>query len=146
MFTKLVRYALFMEADNKSRMSNYMYSVSNSVVKDYRTAMQIKGKDLTSPLGHAHYIKEQKCKQMERENRRPKIIYYNFSYPSFEDGTCSSFYQKFSSPPPSLASAPVPKFKQESRDRVSGSKPRVVCIVVILICSIGNMVRIIRLV
>ena len=53
MFTQLARYAPHVVADNRSKMSKFVSGVSNSVVKECRTAMLISEMDLSRMMVHA---------------------------------------------------------------------------------------------
>lgn len=50
----------------------------------------------------------------KRENKRARKGSFNFSQPKLESGNRFQFHQKFLVPAPSLAGAPVPKFKKYS--------------------------------
>ncbi len=52
-FTRLVRYAPSMVADNRSRMSKFVFSVSDSMIKEYRTDILIKEMDLPILMIHS---------------------------------------------------------------------------------------------
>lgn len=71
---------------------------------------------------HAQQIEEQKIKERERGNKRARTSSFNFSQPRSEGGNRPQFHQRSSAPAPSSASAPVPKFRNDNKDRAPGSK------------------------
>ena len=75
-----------MVADNRSIISKFVSSVSDSVVKECRTAMLIKKIDLSIIMLYAQQIKKKKLKEKERQNKRVKIGDFNFSHQRSDDG------------------------------------------------------------
>ena len=102
-----------------------MLGVSDSVVKECRTAMLISEMDLSRLMVHAKQIEKQKIKKWERGNKRARTGSFNFNQPKLESGNRPQFYQRSTAPAPSSASAPVPKFKNDNRDREPGSKSQI---------------------
>ena len=122
-FTQLARYAPYVVAGSKSRMSKCVSWVNDSMVKECRTAILISEIDLARLMIHAQQIEEQKYKESEKQNKKARIGSFNFSQPKLESGNRSGFHPKSSVPAPSSASAPVPKFRDGNRDRAPGPKP-----------------------
>ena len=52
-FTQLARYISTLVADNRSRMSKFVFGVADSMVKECKTAMLIKKMDLSKLMVHA---------------------------------------------------------------------------------------------
>ena len=77
-FTQLARYAPTIVADNRSIMSKFVYGVSESMVKEYETAMLIKEMDLFRFMVHDQQIEEEKLKEKERENKKAKQVVLTF--------------------------------------------------------------------
>ncbi|PHT40462.1 Glyoxysomal fatty acid beta-oxidation multifunctional protein MFP-a [Capsicum baccatum] len=61
-FTKLARYAPNVVSDDWTRMSKFVSSIADSMVKECRTAMLIKEIDLSMLMDHAYQIEEKKFK------------------------------------------------------------------------------------
>lgn len=59
-----------MIVDNRSKMSKFVYGISNSVVKECRTAMLISEMDLSRLIVLAQQMEEQKIKERERKQKR----------------------------------------------------------------------------
>lgn len=123
-FTQLARYAPNVVFDDGSRMSKFVSSVVDGVVKKCRTTMLIKEIDFSRLMAHSQQVEEQKAKEKERENKRARTCSFNFAQPRSGSGNRPQFLQKSSSPAPSSASALVPKFRNDNRDRPPGSKPQ----------------------
>ncbi|WMV08461.1 hypothetical protein MTR67_001846, partial [Solanum verrucosum] len=77
----------------KDRMSKFVTSVEETIVKEYRTSMLIKEMNISRLMTHAQLIEKEKVKESARE-----------------------------SPAQSPASTPEPKFRQENGDMAPGSK------------------------
>ncbi|KAF3632004.1 hypothetical protein FXO38_26336 [Capsicum annuum] len=73
---------------------------------------------------HAQQIKKHKIKERGRENKIARTESFIFIQPKSTDGNHSQFNQRSPVPTPSSASAPVPKFRNDNRDRAPGSKSR----------------------
>lgn len=71
---------------------------------------------------YAQKIEKAKNKGRERKNKRARTSSFNFTQPKSKGGNRSQFHPKYSVPALSLASAPVPKFKNDNKDRALGSK------------------------
>lgn len=106
-------------------MSKFMSGVSDSVVKKCRTTMLISEMDLSRLMVHAQQIKEHKIKERESGNKKARMDSFNFNQLKSQGGNHPQFHQRFSSPVPSSASAPVPKFRNDNRDKALGSKSQV---------------------
>ncbi|PHT36532.1 hypothetical protein CQW23_24232 [Capsicum baccatum] len=121
-FTQLARHAPHVIADSKSKMSKFVSSVSDSVVKEFRNAILIKEIDLSRLMVHAQKIEEHKTKDKDRESKRTRINSFSFPQPKSEGQNYPQFYPKSSIPAPSSICAPMPKFRNNNRDRAPGSK------------------------
>ena len=109
-------------ADSRSKMSKFVSGVSSCVVKECRTAMLIKKMDISRIMVHDQQIEEAKNKEKEREKKRVRTGSFNFAQPKSESRNHSQFHLKSLVPTPSSSSALVPKFMNDYRDRVPGSK------------------------
>lgn len=78
--------------------------------------MLIKEMDLSTLMVHAQQIEKEKVKEKESENKRARTGSFNFAQPRSESGNRPQFRQK------SSASASVPKFRNDNRDRAPSSK------------------------
>ncbi|KAF3654391.1 hypothetical protein FXO38_15181 [Capsicum annuum] len=90
-FTQLARYAPYVVADSRSRMSKFIYGVSEGVIKECRTMMLIKEIDISRLMVYAQQIEEAKNKEREKENKRTRIGSFNFTQPNSEGGNRSYF-------------------------------------------------------
>ncbi|KAF3647993.1 hypothetical protein FXO37_19686 [Capsicum annuum] len=73
-------------------------------------------------INHAQKIEEHKIRTRERQNKRARSSIFSFNQPKLEGGNCLQFHPKPTILAPSSASAPVPKFKDGSRDLAPSSK------------------------
>ena len=85
--------------------------------------MLIKKMDKSRSMFHDQQIEEAKNRKKERENKRARIVSFNFAQPKLEGRNYSQFCHKSLVPTSSSVSAPVPKFRDGNRDRVPGPKP-----------------------
>ena len=123
-FTQLARYGSHVVADNRSKMSKFVSGVYDSVVKECRTTMLISEMDLSRIMVHAQQIEEQKIKDRERGNKRARTSSFNFNQQKSKGGNRPQFHQRSIAQTPSSASAPIPKFQNDNRDRAPGPKPQ----------------------
>lgn len=123
-FTQLTRYAPNMVADNRSKMSKFMFGVYDSIVKKCRISMLISKMDLSRLMFLAQYIEEKNIKKRERKQESQNRQLY-FSMAKLEGGNRSQFQQRSLALAPFSSSVPVPKFKSNNRDGAPGSKYQV---------------------
>lgn len=109
-FTPLSKYAPHVVVDSRSKMSKFVFGVSNSMVKECRTAMLIKVIYIPRLMAYAQKIEEDKNKK-EREDKKARIGSINFVQPNSEGGNHSQFHPKSLILAPSSAIAPMPNFK-----------------------------------
>ncbi|KAF3653003.1 putative ribonuclease H protein-like [Capsicum annuum] len=67
-FTQLARYAPHVVANSRSKMSTFMFGVSNSMIKKYRTTMLIREMGLSKLMVHAYQIEDQKIKERKKKS------------------------------------------------------------------------------
>ena len=73
-FTQLARYAPYVVADNRSRISKFVFGVSDSMVKECRTVMLIKEMDISKLIVHAQQIEEAKNKKRRGRIKEQKQV------------------------------------------------------------------------
>ena len=123
-FTQLSRYAPYVVADSRAKMSKFVSGVNNSVVNECRYAMLNSDMNIARLMTHAQQIEEKKIKIEEKQNKRARIGSFNFAQPKSEGGSHSQFCPKSVVLAPSSSSAPAPRFKDGNRDRMLGSKSK----------------------
>ena len=88
-FTQLARYAPHVVADSGSKMSKFVFGVSDSIVKECRTAMLIREIEFSRLMVHAQQYYANK---RERENKKARMGSFSFSQPRSEGGNRPQFY------------------------------------------------------
>lgn len=69
-FTKLSKYAPFMVADPRARMSKFISDVSDLVPKECKMAMLVKEMDISRLMTYTEQIEKEKRKERARESKR----------------------------------------------------------------------------
>ncbi|XP_049377997.1 uncharacterized protein LOC125842713 [Solanum stenotomum] len=107
-----------MVVDSSARMSKFVSSVSEMMVKECRTAMLIGDMDISRLIVHAQQIEEDKLKENSRETKRARTSDGNFSHVRSDGHDRPRFRQRFFGQ--SFPNAP-PKF---NKDGVCNPKPQ----------------------
>ncbi|KAF3642965.1 hypothetical protein FXO38_20838 [Capsicum annuum] len=121
-FTQLARYTSHVVADNKAKMSKFIYGVNKSVVNQCRFAMLNSDMNIARFMNNAQQIEEHKIKMREKQNKRAKKGSFNFAQPKSEGENRSQFHPNSLILALSLVSASASKFRDGNRDRAPGSK------------------------
>lgn len=79
-FTKLSKYALFMIADLRSRMSKFFFGVLELVTKECKTSMLVKELDIFYLMTYAEQIKEEKLRESAKVSKRDQVEGGGFSH------------------------------------------------------------------
>jgi len=95
-FGQLSRYSPTMIADPRARISNFVSSVSDMLVKEYRTAMLIYDMDISHLMFHAQQLEEKKLKERSREAKRERTGDGNFSHSRSDGHSRSKFCKRLS--------------------------------------------------
>lgn len=64
-FIKLSKYALFMIADLRARMSKFIFSISEVMSKEYKISMLVKEMDISRLMTYAEKIEEEKVRERQ---------------------------------------------------------------------------------
>src|SRR5688572_23777889 len=72
-FTKLSKYAPSLVADPRVKMSMFMSGVSSTLLQECRTAVLNKEMDLARLMTYFAQIEEDKLKDLNRNNKRPRV-------------------------------------------------------------------------
>lgn len=78
-FTQLVKFPPALLLDSRAHMSKFVTGLSDLVVKECRTFMLIRDKDISHLMTHAQEIETEKLKKRDRENKRAKIDHFKYS-------------------------------------------------------------------
>ncbi|XP_055814547.1 uncharacterized protein LOC129884242 [Solanum dulcamara] len=119
-FTKFLKYAPFIVADHRARMSKFILGVSDLVLKECRTTILIKEMNMPTLMTHAKQIKKEKLKKRSRgESNRARTDGEKFSHGKSSNDGLPQFLQKYICK--NSFNTLAPKF---SKDRVSNPNPQ----------------------
>lgn len=90
-FNKLSKYAPFMVADPRSRISKFIFRVIDLVSKKCKTAMLIKEIDISHLMTYMEKIRDRKLREHDRESKRDRIKGGGFSHQKAESGGHGKF-------------------------------------------------------
>ncbi|KAH0633127.1 hypothetical protein KY284_035913 [Solanum tuberosum] len=121
-FNQLSRYATHMVADSRAQMNKFLYGVSDLVKTECRNAMLLGDKNISRLMTHAQQVEGDKLREQAKETKKARTGNYEYAQQKSGGGNRSHFQQKSSTPAPSSASVPSPRFRKDQNSRTSGSK------------------------
>uniref|UniRef100_M1DCU8 Gag-pol polyprotein n=1 Tax=Solanum tuberosum TaxID=4113 RepID=M1DCU8_SOLTU len=111
-----------MVADSRAQMNKFLYGVSDLVKTECRNAMLLGDMNISRLMTHAQQVEGDKLREHAKETKKARTGNYEYSQQKLCGGNRSQFQQKSSTPVPSLASVPSPRFRNNQKGRASGSK------------------------
>src|SRR5688572_19510562 len=115
-FTKLSKYAPTLVSDPRVKMSMFISGVSSTLLQECRTATLNKEMDLARLMTYLAQIEEDKMKEMNRNNKRPRVDGGMFPHQGTGfrgNGNRGPGGPRFKNPP-----SPPPRFDRFDKGRV----------------------------
>ncbi|XP_049378147.1 uncharacterized protein LOC125842910 [Solanum stenotomum] len=103
-------------------MSKFLFGVFDLVKTEYRNAMLLGDMYISGLMTHAQQVEGDKLRELPKNNKKAITGNYEYSQQKSDDGNCSQFQQRSTSPAPSSASAPSSRFQLDQKGRALGCR------------------------